>query len=125
MKGRNAAKSNNGLNQSGNPRKQKRRKSAARGTTKTKSRQSLNAHARAEGRQRKCQPTISHSDAAPVFVGGRFDGFVFDSVVVSALPQHLHLPNGQLLHVYKLCENAGRRVYRHAAVVLRDGGGIG
>lgn len=67
---------------------------------------------------------ISPSDA-PVFVGGRFDGFVFDCVNSDcAFPQYLDLPNGDRLHIYRLHRAAGRREYRHSGIVLMDGGAI-
>lgn len=60
-----------------------------------------------------------------MFVGGRFDGFVFDCVNADcAFPQHLHLPNGDRLHLYTLHTDNGRREYRHGGIMLMDGGKI-
>jgi len=71
--------------------------------------------------------TKSRSDV--LFVGGPFDGSeYFAAKGVSAFPQHLHIPSGDRLHLYRLKinkESKRLRVrYVHGGTALPDGASI-
>lgn len=64
-----------------------------------------------------------------LFVAGPYDGNeYFAAVGVSAFPQHLHIPHGNRLHLYRLkIRKEKKRLtvrYVHCGVMLPDGAEI-